>query len=233
MKVNVIIYCSHLLDINQVHIDIDDTEEHFGNPVNAFRTISRFTSTWKHEILDVLLDNSTYSTYVNGVANEINRKKLEVPLNEHLLGASDNLLELQESEGLTTSELANEEVLRDENSGKSVILSASDCYVFGRNLNQLQHYEYAAQWLLQAQQRAAQEAPTFPNVSKTRILEELSLAYRKLDNIKLANKLNNEILKLEPTNEAALNNKILLQKELILERITMSKLNEDGLRYEC
>lgn len=213
--------------VHHLHKDMDEPEEYFGNPLNAFTTISRFANNWKHEILDVVLADESYTEFKQRLTNELGRHELEEPTNEDLLGATRDLLDMQESESRATSELANEVIFADEDRGENVTLSASDCYVIGRYLCQEHQYDYATEWLLQARQHASHDASTFPNVSQLQILEHLAPALQELGNNKLANKLNNEILKSEPTHEAALKNKIVLQKKLALERIHIANLKVD------
>ncbi|XP_017871972.1 PREDICTED: prolyl 4-hydroxylase subunit alpha-1-like [Drosophila arizonae] len=216
---------SYLTDIDNLHEHMNSPEEYYGNPINAFLTINRFASLWKHEIFDVLLENNTHSEYISAIDTEMDKKKLRGPTNEDLLIAAGNLLDMQELTRIPTSELANEVVLRDFYTDKNVTLSASECYEIGSSFYELQSYEYAAQWLQQARKRASLE--TSASASKIHILQHLALVYKKLNNTKLAYKLTNEILKLEPTNQEALNTKTLLETELLLDRIRISKVTVD------
>ncbi|XP_064550757.1 prolyl 4-hydroxylase subunit alpha-1-like [Drosophila montana] len=213
--------------VNHLHKDMDEPEDYFGNPLNAYTIISRFANNWQHEIFDVVLAHESFTEFKQRLANELGKHELEEPTSEDLLSATRDLLDMQEIDGRATSELANDVIFADEDRGENVTLSASDCYVIGRHLCQEHQYDDATEWLLQARHHASHDASTFPNVSQLQILEHLAPALQELGNNKLANKLNNDILKSNPTHEAALKNKIALQKKLALERIHIANLKVD------
>lgn len=207
-----------------MHDDLDDSEEYFGNPLNVFTTISRLVNNWQHEVIDVVLDNAEVMEHHKQVVRELNKHEIEEPTSDDLLDATSEILELQESNDLPTSELANEVLLEDQERNVNVSLSASDCYVIGRGLHKLNHNDFATEWLLEARFRLSHDEDTFSKVELLQILEELAPALQKLGSYKLANKLNTEILKAEPKHKAALENKNILENKLTLGRLANKNL---------
>ncbi|KAM8706637.1 hypothetical protein ACLKA7_010837 [Drosophila subpalustris] len=205
--------------VDVVQDDLDDSEEYFGNPLNVFTTINRLVNNWQHEVIDVVLDSAEVEEHHTQVEEKLNKHEIELPTSDDLLDVTSEILELQESIDLPTSELANEVLLEDKERNVNFSLSASDCYVIGRGLHELNHNDFATEWLLEAQFRLSHNEATFSKVKKLQILEKLAPALQNLGSYKLANKLNNEILKADPKHKAALENKMILEKKLTLGRL--------------
>jgi len=147
-------------------------------------------------------------------------KQYKGPSQEDLQGATRALLRLQKTYQLPTDQLAKG-VLPGEKYQLNTSLSASDCFELGKNLCQNKEYSYGSEWLLEATKRLHGEPQGFvsPNVTDIEILEQLSPAFNGLGNLKLAHKLNNEILDWEPDHEEALENQILYESQLAKERV--------------
>ncbi|KAH8406993.1 hypothetical protein KR222_003530, partial [Zaprionus bogoriensis] len=205
--------------VDVVHSDVEESEDYYGNPINAFTTISRFVKNWQREVIDVLLDKDEYTNYEQKLTDKLEAEELTVPADEDLIEAVEQVLVFQDTEKVDAALLANDEIYIDPDTKKNVTASISDCFVLGRTLYDIENYEYALGWLLQARSRALHGMESFPPVNHTQILKHLAPTLLQLGNYKLAQKLNNEILKEEPKDEEALSNKIILEHNLIAERI--------------
>lgn len=203
-----------------LHDDIDGSAEYYGNPINAFTTISRFVKNWQLETIDAVMYNDQDSQYQDELAAALEENDLELPTQQDLLQATTKVLKIQELSRKSSADLVDTVVYFDPETQKNVKISASDCYVLGRNFHELKKYDSAADWLLQARSLAVHQAPeTFPSVTPLEILKQLSLSLMNLGNYKLARKLNNAILKAEPDNAETLKIKSLLEGLLLLERV--------------
>lgn len=218
--------------VDVLHDDIASSEDYYGNPINAFTTMSRFVKNWQHEIMTpVLLDND-YTQYKGKLEQILLDNELKLPTQQDLLKTTGELLEVQAMGRMPTEELVDTVVFYDPETDKNVTITASECFVIGRNAHMLQHYDSAAGWLLHARSLAFQEAENFPSVEQLDILKQLAPSLLKLGNYKLARKLNNEILKAEPDDEEALKNKPLLENLLLLERVNKLSLQSELQRVE-
>lgn len=218
--------------VDVLHDDIDATEDYYGNPINAFTTISRFVKNWQLEIIDSVLHNGGDLQYHEKLNKTLKENELEMPTQQDLLETTSNVIEYQDVSQTSTEDLVDSVFFFDRAIQKNVTITASECYVLGRNLHVLKHYDSAAEWLLQARSLAFHEAETFPSVKQLDILKELAPSLMKLGNYKLARKLNTQILKAEPDNADALKNKPLLEGLLLLERINKLSLQDAQERIE-
>ncbi|KAH8384214.1 hypothetical protein KR200_002712 [Drosophila serrata] len=196
-----------------------DLEEYFGNPVNAFTTIRRMVHDWKFNVFDPILESTNFETYKKSLSESTDKIKFKGPTEEDLKGATRGLLRLQNIYQLPTAQLADG-FLPGEKNPLNATLSASDCLEIGKNLCELKEYTYGSEWLLEARMRLHGEPEDFlsPNVTDVEILEHLSPAFKGLGNLKLAHKLNSEILDKVPTHEEALKNRIIYETQLARER---------------
>ncbi|XP_037723348.1 prolyl 4-hydroxylase subunit alpha-1-like [Drosophila subpulchrella] len=206
--------------IDELQNDRGDLEEYFGNPLNSLITIRRLVHDWKFNVFDPIFKTSNFDTYKSSLSDSLEKIKFKGPTQEDLQGATSGLLRLQKIYQLPTDQLAKG-VLPGEKNQLNTSLSASDCFELGKNLCQIKEYSYGSEWLLEATKRLHGEPLDFisPNVSDVQILEQLSPAFNGLGNVKLAHKLNNEILDKESDHEEALKNKILFESKLAKERI--------------
>jgi len=206
--------------IDEQQNDRGDLEEYFGNPINAFITIKRLVHDWKFNVFDPVFDSSNFETYKNNLSDSLEKINFKGPTQEDLHGATRALLRLQNMYQLNTDHLASGVLLPGEKSPLATSLSASDCFELGKNLCEIKEYSYGSEWLLEARKRLHGKPLGFisPNVSDVEILEHLSPAFNGLGNLKLAHKLNNEILDKKPDHEEALKNKILYEGQLARER---------------
>lgn len=213
--------------VDVLHDDIANSEDYYGNPINAFTTMSRFVKNWKGEIITpVLLDND-YTHYKEKLEQTLEENEFKLPTQQDLLKMTSQVLEVQAVSRMPTEQMVETVVFYDPDTEKNVTITASECFVLGRNSLVLQQYDSAAEWLLHARSLAFHEAANFPSVEQLDILKQLAPSLLKLGNYKLARKLNNEILKAEPDDEDALKNKPLLENLLILERVNkLSLLSE-------
>lgn len=217
--------CDRFLDyVDVLHDDIDATTDYYGNPINAFTTISRFVKNWQLEVIDAVLHNGGDLQYHEKLNKTLKENELEMPTQQDLLETTNNVMEYQEMSQTSTEDLVEGVFYLDSKTEKNVTMTASDCYVLGRNLHELKHYDSAAEWLLQARSLSLHEAETFPSVKQLDILKELAPSLMKLGNYKLARKLNTQILRAEPDNADALKNKPLLEGLLLLERVNKLSL---------
>jgi len=209
-----------LAHIDELQNDRGDLEEYFGNPLNSFITIRRLVHDWKFNVFDPVFQTSNFETYKSSLSDSLQKIKFKGPTQEDLQGATRGLLRLQKIYQLPTDQLAKG-VLPGEKNHLNTSLSASDCFELGKNLCQNKEYSYGSEWLLEATKRLHGEPLDFisPNVTDIEILEQLSPAFNGLGNLKLAHKLNNEILDWEPDHEEALENQILYESQLAKERI--------------
>ncbi|KAH8381548.1 hypothetical protein KR093_007814, partial [Drosophila rubida] len=210
--------------VNVVHADLVDPEEYFGNPVNAFITISRLVNNWKHEVIDVILEESVVDQHHKLINQGVTELELEHPTENDLLAAATDVLEYQNQNSLPTDELVHDVLYFDKNLNQNVTLSASDCHAIGRGCRKLQLHDFATEWLLEARALLSHEPVSFASITDVQILEQLAPALQKLGNYKLANKLNEEILKAEPKHEKALNTKTVLENKLVLGRLPPVKV---------
>ncbi|KAH8232435.1 hypothetical protein KR032_006568 [Drosophila birchii] len=208
-----------LAKVEELQKNRGDLEEYFGNPLNAFTTIRRMVHEWKFNVFEPILESTNFETYKTSLSESLDKVNLKAPSQEDLKGATRGLLRLQNIYQLPTAELANG-YLPGEQNPLNATLSASDCLEMGKNLCELQEYTYGSEWLLEARKRLQLEPLDFisPNVSDVEILEHLSPAFKGLGNLKLAHKLNNEILDKEPTDEEAIKNRIIYETQLAKER---------------
>ncbi|KAH8247471.1 hypothetical protein KR038_004780 [Drosophila bunnanda] len=208
-----------LAKVEELHKNRGDLEEHFGNPLNAFTTIRRMVHDWKFNVFDPILETTNLATYKKSLSESSDKINLKAPTVEDLKGAARGLLRVQNIYQLPTAQLADGYIPGEKNP-LNATLSASDCLEMGKYLCELQEYTYGSEWLLEARMRLRSEPLDFlsPNVRDVEILEHLSPAFKGLGNLKLAHKVNNEILDAEPTHEEALKNKIIYETELARER---------------
>ncbi|EDV53059.1 prolyl 4-hydroxylase subunit alpha-2 [Drosophila erecta] len=209
--------------------DRDDLDEYFGNPLNAFITISRLVYDWKFNVFDLVLNSSNFETYRSTLSDAFEKINLTGPNQEDLHGASRALLRLQKVYQLNTDHLASGVLLPGERNPLNISLSASDCFELGKNLCQIKEYSYGSEWLLEARKRLHGNPTGFvsPNVSDVEILEQLSPAFSGLGNLKLAHKLNMEILDKKPDHEEALKNKVLYEGQLAKARNVIPRKQVD------
>ncbi|XP_044314448.1 prolyl 4-hydroxylase subunit alpha-1 [Drosophila rhopaloa] len=209
-----------LKQVEDLQIDRGDLEDYFGNPLNAFKTIRRLVHDWKFNVFDPVFDTSNFEAYKTSLGDSLDKIKFKGPNQEDLHGATRGLLRLQNIYNLPTNRLANGVLLPEEKNQLGTSLSASDCFELGKNLCEIKEYSYGSEWLLEARKRMHGQPLGFisPNVSDVQILEHLSPAFNGLGNLKLAHKLNNEILDKESGHEEALKNKIVYEGQLAKER---------------
>ncbi|KAH8383041.1 hypothetical protein KR009_006461 [Drosophila setifemur] len=213
--------------VEELQKDRGELEEHFGNPLNAFTTIKRLVHDWKFNVFEPIFNTTNFETYKTSLSGALEGVDFKGPNQEDIQGATRGLLRLQNVYQLPTSRLASGVLFPEEKNQLNVSLSASDCLELGRNLCQMQEYSYGSEWLLEARKRLHGEPLGFisPNVSEVQILEQLSPAFYRLGNLKLANKLNNEILDKASGHEEAIRNKILYETQLTRERYFAPKKN--------
>ncbi|KAH8312837.1 hypothetical protein KR044_013156 [Drosophila immigrans] len=210
--------------VDVVHDDLDDPEEYFGNPVNAFTTISRLVNNWKREVIDVIMAESAVDEHHEQINQEVTQVELEHPTENDLLDVTKDILEFQYQNSLSIPEWANDVLYTDKERNQNVTLSAGDCYSLGRSCQKLEFHNSATEWLLEARSRLSHEPVTFASIKDLQVLEQLAPALQQAGNLKLANKLNEEILKAEPKHEEALKTKTTLENNLILGRLSVSNL---------
>lgn len=157
--------------------------------------------------------------YKSSISEGLKTIDFKGPNEEDLKGATRGLLRLQNIYQLPTSQLANG-VLAGEKNQLNISLSASDCLELGKNLCEMQKYSHGSEWLLEARKKINEGSLGIisPNVTDVDILEKLIPAFYHLGNLKLANKLNNEILEMESDHEEALRNKVVYEAILAKER---------------
>ncbi|EDW99116.2 prolyl 4-hydroxylase subunit alpha-2 isoform X1 [Drosophila yakuba] len=206
--------------IEEQQNDRGDLEDYFGNPLNAFITIRRLVHDWKFNVFDPVFNSSNFETYKSTLGDSLEKINIKAPTQEDLNGATRALLRLQNVYQLNTDHLASGVLLPGEKNPLNISLSASDCFELGKNLCQIKEYSYGSEWLLEARKKLHGNPLGFisPNVSDVEILEHLSPAFNGLGNLKLAHKLNNEILDKKPDHEEAHRNKLLYEGQLAKER---------------
>ncbi|KAH8363368.1 hypothetical protein KR084_009077 [Drosophila pseudotakahashii] len=206
--------------VDELQNDRGDLEAYFGNPLNAFITIRRLVHDWKFNVFDTVFDSNNFETYKSSLSESLEKINFKGPTQEDLQGATRGLLRLQNVYQLPTDRLANGFLLPGEKNQMGIPLSASDCFELGKNLCQIKECSYGSEWLMEATKRSHGKDLGFisPNVSDVEILEQLSPAFNALGNLKLAHKLNNEILDKESDHEEALRNKIVYENKLAKER---------------
>ncbi|XP_070137070.1 prolyl 4-hydroxylase subunit alpha-2 isoform X1 [Drosophila bipectinata] len=205
--------------VEELQPDNDDLGDYFGNPLNAFTTIRRLVYDWKFNVFEPIFNTTNLEDYKNSLSGGLKTIDFKGPNAEDLKGATRGLLRLQNIYQLPTSQLANG-VLAGEKNHLNISLSASDCLELGKNLCEMQEYFYGSEWLLEARKKINDDSSDLisPNVTDVEILEKLIPAYYHLGNLKLANKLNNEILEQESDHEEALRNKVVYEAILAKER---------------
>ncbi|XP_017058128.1 prolyl 4-hydroxylase subunit alpha-2 [Drosophila ficusphila] len=206
--------------VEKLEVNPLDLEDYFGNPLNAFITIKRLVHDWKFNVFDPVFDTSNFETYKSALSDSLEEIKFKGPTQEDLNGATRGLLRLQDIYKLSTKKLANGVLHAEEKNQLDTSLSASDCFELGKNLCQIKEYSYGSEWLLEARRKLHGEPSDLisPNMSDVQILEQLAPAFNELGNLKLAHKLNNEILDKESGHEEALKNRNLYQQKLAKER---------------
>lgn len=216
-----------------LHDDIASSEDYYGNPINAFTTMSRFVKNWQREIITPVLQDHDYTHHKEKLEQTLEDSEFKLPTQQDLLKTTSQLLEVQAVNRMPTEQLVETVVFYDPGTEKNVTITASECFVLGRNSHMLQQYEFAAEWLLHARSLAFHEAENFPSVEQLDILKQLAPTLLKLGNYKLARKLNNKILKAEPDDEEALKNKPLLENLLLLERMNKLSLLSELQRVDA
>ncbi|XP_060646481.1 prolyl 4-hydroxylase subunit alpha-1-like [Drosophila nasuta] len=206
--------------VDVVHDDLDDPEAYFGNPINSFTTISRLVNNWKREVIDVILTESAVDEHHKQVAQEVVQMEIEHPTENDLQAMTNDILQYQGQNDLPTAELANDVLYSNKEDNQSITLTASDCYAIGRSCHKLELSDFAVEWLMEARSLLAREPVTFASITDVQILQYLAPTLQELGNLKLANILNNEILKADPKHEEALKAKVDLEKKLLLGRLT-------------
>ncbi|KAH8271417.1 hypothetical protein KR018_009353 [Drosophila ironensis] len=206
--------------VEELQNDRGDLEDYFGNPLNAFTTIRRLVHDWKFNVFEPIFNTSNFEDYKTSLSEGMEKIGFKGPTQEDLQGATRGLLRLQNIYQLPTARLADGVLLPDEKNQLNISLSASDCYEMGKNLCQAQEYTFGSEWLLEARKKlnGPPSDSISPNISDADILEQLSFAFYKLGNLKLAHKLNNELLDMESDHEEALKNKLYYEDQLARER---------------
>lgn len=121
-----------------------------------------------------------YSLRIEYIANitELEKKDgFELPTSEDLLGASKGLARLQRTYQQETIDVAGGDLMEMNFSSN---FTASECFWLGRNLYIAGDLKYAAEWLIQARIRLAEERKEsnevfIGQITDVQILEQLSI----------------------------------------------------------
>lgn len=156
------------------------------------------------------------------VINQIlsNASQDTFPSMDDLNGAADALLRLQDTYKLKTSSLARGQIdihpaIKPMNGKPHQVLqlSAGDCFELGRHSYVNSDHYHTLLWMQEALERYEQE--TVKTVDKAEILEYLAFSNFQQGNVKLALKLTNELLQLNPNHPRAYGNAQYYQNMLI------------------
>ncbi|KAM7360636.1 prolyl-4-hydroxylase-alpha SG1 [Cochliomyia hominivorax] len=209
---------SFLDEMDSEHQKIGQSKSfYFGDPINAFSVIKRLVLDWKYydELIQMNLEyadlNYTISYHQNNVA---------LPTVKDVQGAARGLSLLQRIYKLETHDLATGYIL-DEKISED--LKAHDCFIMGVSLYNSTEYLPASEWLMQALSLLtnsiySEDEESFPLVTHIEILEYLHVSLFYGGHHKLAALMNQMLLKFDPENQIALNNKKLFAEAVVAER---------------
>ncbi|XP_050340282.1 prolyl 4-hydroxylase subunit alpha-2-like [Bactrocera neohumeralis] len=206
----------------------DDFYEHYSNPLNAYKIIRRFVIDWQNLNKTVLAEQPALEYIANITALE-KKDGFKLPTDEDLLGASKGLARLQRTYQQETIDVAAGDLMEMNLSSN---FTASECFWLGRNLYSAGELKYAAEWLIQARIRLAEEIQEsyepqefIGQISDVQILEQLSITMFYLGKSKLALLFNEELLAQDPNNVHGLRNRSIYSNKALEERYAIS--NED------
>uniref|UniRef100_A0A0K8UD16 Prolyl 4-hydroxylase subunit alpha-2 n=1 Tax=Bactrocera latifrons TaxID=174628 RepID=A0A0K8UD16_BACLA len=168
-----------LNELEQVSQEAEgDFYEHYSNPLNAYKIIRRFVVDWQNLNKTVLAEQPAQEYIANLTALE-KRDGYKLPTDEDLLGASKGLARLQRTYQQETVDVAAGNLMEMNLSSN---FTASECFWLGRNLYSAGELKYAAEWLIQARIRLAEETQEsyepqefIDQISDVQILEQLSI----------------------------------------------------------
>nr|XP_014086194.1 prolyl 4-hydroxylase subunit alpha-2 [Bactrocera oleae] len=216
-----------LNDLEQVSQEAeDDFYEHYSNPLNAYKIIRRFVIDWQNLNKTVFAEQPARE-YIANITELEKKDGFELPTSEDLLGASKGLARLQRTYQQETIDVAGGDLMEMNFSSN---FTASECFWLGRNLYIAGDLKYAAEWLIQARIRLAEERKEsneefIGQITDVQILEQLSITMFYLGKSKLALLFIDELLAQDPNNAHGLSNRLNYSNKAVAERYDIS--NED------
>ncbi|XP_067623244.1 uncharacterized protein [Eurosta solidaginis] len=199
----------------------DDADQTFyENPLNAYKIISRFAIDWNN-LRRSVSDQNASQFYLYNLTNLVDVEGFALPTNNDIVGASNGMVRLQRTYHQETSDVADGYLMGNNYAAK---MTASECYWLGRSLYEVKNYEYAAEWLLQARIRLADELKAsngtrqFAQVTDVDILVKLAPTMYYLGKTKVSLLFNDEILAQDPQQPHALKNIDLYSRKALEER---------------
>ncbi|XP_036325363.1 prolyl 4-hydroxylase subunit alpha-2 [Rhagoletis pomonella] len=211
----------------------EDLEDYYGNPLNAYKIINRFVLDWQN-LNKTIFDERPAQAYLQNQTMLL-EEGYSAPTNEDLLGASKGLARLQRTYRQETVDVAEGDLMGFNFSEN---FTASECYWLGSNLYEAGEYKYAAEWLIQARVRLAQQLKAsngtseVAEVTDVHVLAFLAASMYYLGKGKLALHFNDELLIQDPLNSHGLESRARYSERAFDDRhgrpvetldITMSK----------
>ncbi|XP_011192271.3 prolyl 4-hydroxylase subunit alpha-2 [Zeugodacus cucurbitae] len=216
--------------LEQVSEEADgDYYEHYSNPLNAYKIISRFAIDWQNLNRTVFAEQPAQN-YIDNLTKIETNEEFTFPTNDDLQGASKGLARLQRTYKQDTIDVAAGDLMEMNFSSN---FTSSECYWLGRNLYSAGDLKYAAEWLIHARTRLVEEAKEFNGtqtfigqVSDVDILELLTSTMFYSGKGRLALFFNEELLAQDPDNAHGLHNRLLYSNKALEERYAMTSEDE-------
>ncbi|BFZ17688.1 hypothetical protein BsWGS_20727 [Bradybaena similaris] len=203
---------------------LENIDKFLGNPINAFLLIKRFTLDWDRDVIPVI-SNGTW----DAMNQQIDQVRVDLPSYEDLKGAASALMRLQDTYQLDTSSVAQGNLAGLQ----SPVLSVEDCFELGRLAYNEGDFYHTVLWMEQALNKLDKDhkfkkvpgnvdiengqVPSEVDSFHSEILDYLAFSQYKLGDVAQALELTNELLKIEPTHERAVNNKKYFETMLLEE----------------
>ena len=175
---------------------LQQPEKSVDNLVNTFITMKRFTTDWKNIYDGYVESNSTH--YLKSKMQDVSEA---FPTEEDLQSTALALMRLQDTYGLSLSEMANGEVEGIEGGDQ---LSADDCFEVGRIAYNKEDYYHAILWIEHALQLILDGEPAI--IDKETIFDYLNFAYFLEKDINKAKYYAEQWLEIDPDSRRAKNN---------------------------
>jgi prolyl 4-hydroxylase len=119
--------------------EMEHTEDHLHDPVNAFQLTNRFTNGW------MILHENVYQDNAESIMANISLHRHRFPTHEDYQGAMTALRRLQD-----TYDLDPVSVAKGNLSKRGLTLTSSDCYALGRSAYNEQNWKHTRDWMLAA-----------------------------------------------------------------------------------
>ncbi|XP_056091120.1 prolyl 4-hydroxylase subunit alpha-1b isoform X1 [Rhinichthys klamathensis goyatoka] len=169
-----------------------DPEGFLGHPVNAFKLMKRLNSEWA-DLETLVLKDTT-----NGFISNLTVQRQFFPTDEDQTGAAKALLRLQDTYQLSANTISNGDLPGVVHKSR---MTVADCYELGKIAYSETDYYHTELWMAQALTQLDEGEES--TIDKVTVLDYLSYAIYKQDELERALELTKRMLKLDPDHHRA------------------------------